>query len=157
MMVLDRFKTLVDAYGADPDRWPQDERAAAQDLLVQSAAARAYAAAAAPLDLILDRTPLNPLVGVDAATIAALIVRNSPSAGKPAVVGKPTLARGGQPRWWAAAPWSRRAFGWPNFAALAAAGVVGFLIGWSDLNAANGNRDLLDFMTPVTTLEEPLW
>ena len=40
-MPLDRIRALLDTYGAMPERWPEEERAAAQDLLAESNDAQA--------------------------------------------------------------------------------------------------------------------
>ncbi len=45
---------LIDAYGADPSRFPEDVRAAAEHLLAHSPQARGLADAAARLDFVLD-------------------------------------------------------------------------------------------------------
>jgi hypothetical protein len=159
MMAFERFRTIVDAYGADPDRWPADERAEALALVACSAEASAYAQQAEALDTLLDAAPLRSTATVDAAAFAILIARTSAhTRGAAASTGAtvtPFAARAARKP----ASLVSRAFGWPNFAALAAAGVVGFLIGWSNLNAGAGfgNRDLLDLMSPVTTIEEPVW
>jgi hypothetical protein len=52
-----RFAALLDAYGADPARWPEDERPAALALLEASADARARQRDAAALDAVLDTAP----------------------------------------------------------------------------------------------------
>jgi hypothetical protein len=52
-----RFRALLDAYGADPDRWPPEERDAARTLLAQSPEARRWRDASAQLDAVLDRAP----------------------------------------------------------------------------------------------------
>ena len=49
-MTLDRLSTLLDCYGAAPERWPADERQSALALLETSAEARALRATAASLD-----------------------------------------------------------------------------------------------------------
>lgn len=56
---LNRFRELVDAWGADPARWPAQEREAAEALLAQDGRARALQAQAASLDALLsgDRVP----------------------------------------------------------------------------------------------------
>jgi len=51
---IDRFNGLVASYGADPDRWPADQRSAAVHALVDSDAARAAWRDAADLDAGLD-------------------------------------------------------------------------------------------------------
>jgi len=62
-VTLDRVRTLLDAYGADPARWPAAERAAALELLARSPDARACRVAAARLDDALDAVP-----GVETST-----------------------------------------------------------------------------------------
>jgi len=52
-MRLDDFQALVDAWGGDPNRWPDDRRDAAEALLEQSEQARAVLAEAAQLDRLL--------------------------------------------------------------------------------------------------------
>lgn len=50
----ERFQALLDAYGADPRRWPSEERQAAQALLAQDARARRLQDEAGQLDRLLD-------------------------------------------------------------------------------------------------------
>ena len=57
---LARFEGLLDAYGAEPRRWPADRRAAAEALLARSSEARALQAAARRLDALLDAAPAEP-------------------------------------------------------------------------------------------------
>ncbi|MCW5773697.1 MAG: hypothetical protein KIT16_18790 [Rhodospirillaceae bacterium] len=57
---LARFETMLDAYGAEPRRWPADRRAWAEALVAESAAARTAQADAARLDLLLDASGLDP-------------------------------------------------------------------------------------------------
>jgi len=56
-MTRDRLKKILEAYGADPARWPADERIAAQALLETSADARDARDAAARLDATLGHMP----------------------------------------------------------------------------------------------------
>jgi hypothetical protein len=60
-MTPERFQQIVQAYGADPRRWPRDERAAAE-ARAQShrAAADAVLSAAADLDAWLAADQLDP-------------------------------------------------------------------------------------------------
>ena len=51
---LDRLEALLEAYGADPERWPAAEREPAVALLARSAEARAMQREAARLDRMLD-------------------------------------------------------------------------------------------------------
>lgn len=50
MMTLKRFKMLLDSYGADLQRWPQEERGEAQALLADSAVAQSWYSEAMRLD-----------------------------------------------------------------------------------------------------------
>ena len=50
----DRLEALLEAYGADPERWPAAERDQAVALLASSAEARALQREAATLDRMLD-------------------------------------------------------------------------------------------------------
>jgi len=65
-MTAERFRAIVDAYGADPGRWPAEERAAAQAWAAQHrAAAEALLNEAAPLDAWLaDATVAAPGVAL---------------------------------------------------------------------------------------------
>lgn len=59
-MDMTRLSELLDAYGADPGRWPASERAAALALLAASDAARAQQRIAAQLDEALDLHVVAP-------------------------------------------------------------------------------------------------
>lgn len=52
-MNIDRFKTILEAYGADPDHWPEAERDAASAFLRANSAAQAARDAAAELDAMM--------------------------------------------------------------------------------------------------------
>ena len=52
-MTLDEFKNLIDAYGADRNRWPDDRQGAAEQLLEASEPARELLAEAEALDRLL--------------------------------------------------------------------------------------------------------
>jgi len=72
---LARFQALLDAYGAEPRRWPADQRVAAEALLKRSSEAQVAHAAAARLDKLLDSAGVDPapahLIGrvLDAAPV----------------------------------------------------------------------------------------
>jgi predicted anti-sigma-YlaC factor YlaD len=53
-MTLDRFSQLLDAYGAEPSRWPAHERAIGELLVAGDARARALQNTASMLDAHLD-------------------------------------------------------------------------------------------------------
>jgi anti-sigma factor RsiW len=59
-MDVRRLDELLDAYGADPRRWPEGERAAAEALLASSPALRAHVDETARLDALLDALPAEP-------------------------------------------------------------------------------------------------
>ena len=56
-MSLERLRALLDAYGANPDRWPPEERMAALALLEQSPQAQRWHDASARIDALLDYAP----------------------------------------------------------------------------------------------------
>lgn len=63
-MTLDDLAFLLDAYGAEPARWPADRRGAALALLRSSPGARRLLEEAKAVDQLLDREPV-PVVGPD--------------------------------------------------------------------------------------------
>ncbi len=69
-----RLIELLDAYGANPLRWPKAERAAASQLLASSAEARALREQAALLDASLDQFEVAPA----SALLRARILRSYP-------------------------------------------------------------------------------
>lgn len=58
-MGLERFERLVEAWGADPRRWPEAERAAAEAFLAHNVDARASIEEAARLDALLALAPAH--------------------------------------------------------------------------------------------------
>lgn len=56
-MSMERFKRLLDAYGADARRWPEADWTRAQSLLTSSPEARKEWSNAAALDSLLDHHP----------------------------------------------------------------------------------------------------
>lgn len=86
-MDLARLEALLAAYGADPARWPDDERDAALALLARSAEARALRDAAARLDAALDAVPAPEPPSAD---LVARVLAAAPAA--PAERGWPWAA-----------------------------------------------------------------
>jgi hypothetical protein len=85
LMTLERLRTLIAAYGANPARWPLAERPAAEAFLARSPEARAALADAEPLDTLLDAVPaLSPSPVLRAAVLADM----------------PRLTRSGRIGWW---------------------------------------------------------
>lgn len=69
---LERLRDILDAWGGDPDRWPDAERTPALALLEGSAAARRLHAEARRLDAALDLLPAaEPSVGLEERILAA--------------------------------------------------------------------------------------
>lgn len=53
MMDIDRFKAILEAHGADPARWPEGERAAAESFLRTDGKAKVAHDRAAELDALI--------------------------------------------------------------------------------------------------------
>jgi hypothetical protein len=87
-LTIERFTALLEAYGADPARWPDAERAGAHVLLERSAEARARRDAAAALDGLLDRAATTQ----PSRALAERILAQAPRAPRAKVV--PMRARG---------------------------------------------------------------
>jgi hypothetical protein len=107
-----RFQRLLEAYGADPARWPEDERAAAERHMAADPAARAAVEAERRLDALLGRLPPVPEPSI--ALPLALPAQRRPLLQR--------LLHAGH-----GAAWSM----WPRVATLAMASVVGVVIGLS--------------------------
>ena len=143
-MNIQRFRQLLDAYGAAPARWPESERSAAQALLERSAEARQLAAQAARLDELLNHAEAPKRV-LGPAALAERI------ASTPQIRSSPQ-----QKTEW------RLAIGWPRLMALAAAAVAGFVVGWSGWDAqfiASPQLDpiIADIITDLEAAEDMLW
>lgn len=74
-MTLERFREIVEAYGAAPQRWPASERAAAEALVRQNHDAKVLLAREADLDGLLGR---YRLASPDSALISAVIASAPP-------------------------------------------------------------------------------
>ncbi len=117
---IDRFRTLLDAYGATADRWPEVEREAALALVARSAEARTMMDDARKLDDLLDSLP----VADPSPELAGRILAAAP-------VAAPQLPPHRRSSWF------RRSFGtlWPELptwrpaAALAASLACGLVTG----------------------------
>lgn len=92
-MTLEQLTALLDAYGANPQRWPAEQRAAALALVLRSPEARAKRDAAARLDALLDSAPsTRPSPELAARVLATAGVRARR-------VGTPGAARQRHPAW----------------------------------------------------------
>ncbi len=125
-----RLQELIEAYGADPARWPADERDAARALLAQSPDALAAQARARRLDEALD--------GVSPTAVAAAgdrILRSLDRLPRQ-IPATPALIAGALPR----------------AAMLAAASVAGIIIG---LGGVDGRMPAPTEADVVTLVGEP--
>ncbi|MGH7003929.1 MAG: hypothetical protein ACREIP_08280 [Alphaproteobacteria bacterium] len=103
---LARFETLLDAYGAEPRRWPADRRAWAEALLARSPQAKALRNEAARLDDLIDSAGIDPVP----AHLAGRVLASAPAA-----------APARSPGWFSA--W------WKPVTSLACAAVLGIALG----------------------------
>ena len=103
-MDIGRFEQIIDAYGADPRRWPDAERQGAGALLAASEEARRIVAGAAALDALLD-SAAGP---VPSEVLAARVLRAAPK-------GSSLIGR----------------VGWVSSAGWAAAAAAGLVVGLS--------------------------
>jgi hypothetical protein len=135
-MMIWRFRRLIAAYGADPARWPPGQRGRAEALLARSPTARALLAEAQAFDSLLLADAKPPADEQLAAAIMARTI-DLPQERAPA----PPRAVGLE--------WSLSRL-WPQAVGLAAAAVLGLVVGWADLlpgNFAGGEAiDLSDLV-----------
>lgn len=107
-MTSERFARIVDAYGADPRRWPADERAAACAFAqAHPREAQQWLAEAAAVDAGLAADLVEPA----SRALQRRIVASAQGAGRAGL-------RGTRPRFW-----------WVPGAALAGAGIAGLAAG----------------------------
>lgn len=136
-MTLERLRDILDAYGADPAHWPESERAAMQTLIATSPGAQTALAQAAALDALLahDRPVMPTLNPIKIAARVAATRR---------------VPRGS---------WAVRRM-WPNVAGLAAAAIVGFVVGWTGLDqnfTSVAAADQADAVSDVVQQENLSW
>lgn len=127
-MNLERFTELLDAYGADLDRWPQHEQAAATALLASRADAREAQRRAAAVDAQLLRADLPGIEPSDALRqrILAQVAHLPPALAAPATDWRTQLAEALALLF----PSGRRM---PQFAALALALAIGVSAGFANV------------------------
>jgi hypothetical protein len=130
---LGRFRIILNAYGAAPDRWPEDERAEALALTRTSVPAARALAAARIFDDALETSAISD-IALEPDRFAVLQAR---------IVGAvhPVTQS-----------WSGRWFGirltpmqlWPSVAGLAMASILGFAVGLGGILQTEPNRDADD-------------
>lgn len=125
-----RLQRLIDAYGADPARWPADERDAARALMAEMPDAAAMLASARRLDKSLDAFAPVPDTGAEHRLERALAGLPRQNSGVPPLLTKI----------------------WPRAAILAAASVAGVIIG---LNGIDGRMSVTADVDVVSFVGEP--
>jgi hypothetical protein len=129
MVTAQRLGELLDAYGADPARWPEAERMPAQALLARmpEIGARSDAERLDAALGLLDQQIPNAV----AARVAARIEREVRSRAEPEAIGPS----------WGALLWSATGASWPRAAAFASVIVLGIVAGLSSDPSALGQTD----------------
>jgi hypothetical protein len=126
---LPRFRAIVDAYGATPERWPEAERAAALNLARSSIVAARALAEARRVDMVLRLDADREIPAARLARLQAGIVARAVPQAKNWMV-----------RWlgFDIAP----AQLWPSVAGLALASALGFVVGVGGLLQSEAARDV---------------
>lgn len=127
-MNLERFTELLDAYGADLDRWPQGEQAAATAMLADRSDAREVQRRAAAVDALLLRGSLPEIAPSDALRqrVLAQVAHLPPALTPPATDWRSQVAEALALLF----PTGRRM---PQFAALALALALGISAGFANI------------------------
>ena len=149
-MTLNRLQQVAEAYGADPRRWPAAERQALEPLLAQHPAAHALLRGEQNLDRLLDGWQVAP---PDWA-LERRIVAVAAMAGQVRPVRPWQRLAGWLELLWPGNGLPRGRLLWPQVAGLAAAAMIGFLVGISDFGAfdqadATGLDDALTGISAV--------
>ena len=134
MTRMTRFQALLEAYGAEPGRWPAQERAEAQALLATSAEAAALREAAARLDALLDLAPAPAPARLSVSALAERVTRQAQERIAPY---RPLT------------DWL-----WVRAAGLAAAAIIGFVVGATQLT---GVGDSTATTTPIDVADISPW
>jgi hypothetical protein len=140
---LGRFSAILETYGADPERWPADEREAARALAKSSLPAVRALADARALDSVLLQQAF-PDIAEEPERFTLL---------------HSAIVSGARHR---AGTWFGRWFGidlapsqlWPSVAGLALATVLGFAVGLGGLLQAETDHDV-DEVSALTAIDLP--
>jgi Spy/CpxP family protein refolding chaperone len=131
-MMIWRFRRLIAAYGADPARWPPGQRGRAEALLARSDKARTLLAEAQAFDALLLADAKPPADEQMAAAIIARMI-DGPQERAPVIAPARVVAL----------EWSLSRL-WPQAVGLAAAAVLGLVVGWADLLPGNFGGEAID-------------
>lgn len=144
-----RLREILDAYGGDASRWPIAERAAAEELLARSAAAREAQVEAMSLDVLLARDPAEVTVRFDAAQLATAVTAQP----QPRIAPRVAIAERD-----VVLPATTFLFRWFNVAGLSAAMLAGFIVGWAGIDGSLGTTaEAADLMSGLLALEYAAW
>lgn len=119
-LTVSEFEDLLDLNGSRFERWPDEVRADAEAMIVQSLDARRLYRQAQRLDAALDGVAID-VDPVDLGRLAAAIRGQSLATPQVKLHHRFTIR---------VANWLPE-FGWPQLATLAAAASVGILVGWT--------------------------
>jgi hypothetical protein len=130
-MNTEQFQDLLDRHGADFGRWPTDDRARAEQLIIDNAEARALLKQTQRFD-----AALGQLIGRQKADDAAVLRVVARLNARP-------LPRQRVPLWRLPAmlPGVGLVPAWPRVAALCACAVIGFFVGMSGLDRSIDGLD----------------
>ncbi len=148
-MNLERFTELLDAYGADLDRWPANEQIAATALLTDRPDARQAQRRAAAVDTLLLRTSLPDLEPSDALRqrVLAQVAQLPPAIAAPAADWRAQIAEALILLF----PTGRRM---PQFAAFALALMIGISAGFANFGLLDAQET--DLVTVQIASATPL-
>jgi hypothetical protein len=137
-MSLDRLRALLEAYGADPDRWPPEERNAALALLAQTPEAQRWRDASARLDALLDQAPAY---GGSPALIARILAATPAPA--PTTIRTPPANR----------RLTRRLRAWPAIASAIPLAAAAALVLWLSTKPSHGPERVNVNLAEIETYE----
>jgi hypothetical protein len=130
---LGRFRTILNAYGATPERWPTEERDDALALTRASVTAARALADARTFDEKLEASALSN-INLDPSHFAMLQAR---------IVGAAQpMMQSWMGRWLGISLTPRQL--WPSIAGLAMASILGFAVGLGGILQTESNRDADD-------------
>jgi hypothetical protein len=135
---LGRFRTILNAYGATPERWPAEERDDALALTRASVTAARALADARTFDETLKASALSDLA-VDQNRLAMLQAR--------IVHAAEPIMQSWTGRWLGISLTPRQL--WPSVAGLAMASVLGFAVGLGGILQTETTRDADDVFSSV--------
>ena len=141
-MKIERFRAILDSYGTRSDAWPEAERDAATALIETSADAKNLLEAGAALDHMLDRVPA-PQPADDAylrrlAEIPAICEHQTRRAARGGRAGSDDHGQAAVLSWFRPTGFAVQLTG------LAAAGILGLMLGFSNFSTGPESIERID-------------